>query len=65
MTIVRNNGIAVKVLDNVIFLTDFFGDKADAGIPKIPVLEMAQCFDLAPSPAHRRYRQRRSWPLWK
>jgi hypothetical protein len=66
MTIVRDKTSASKIFENIIFLAEVFGDKADEDIPKIPVIEMAQCFDLVRSPSHHRYSQRRrTWPLWK
>src|SRR5215472_8072727 len=37
-----------KILDNILFLEEVFGDQADRDIPKLPVLEMARCFDLQP-----------------
>jgi len=62
----RGNTSASKIFENIIFLAEVFGDKADEDIPKIPVLEMAQCFDLVRSPSHHRYPHRRkTWPLWK
>ena len=66
MTNTRGNTTASKIFENIIFLAEVFGDKADEDIPKIPVLEMAQCFDLVCSPSHHRYPHRRkTWPLWK
>ena len=62
----RGNTTASKIFENIIFLAEVFGDKADEDIPKIPVLEMAQCFDLVRSPSHHRYpHPRKTWPLWK
>ena len=37
-----------KILDNILFLEEVFGDQADGDIPRLPVLEMARCFDLEP-----------------
>lgn len=66
MTSIRDKTTASKIFENIIFLAEVFGDKADVDIPKIPVLEMAQCFDLVRSPSHHRYPHRqRTWPLWK
>ena len=65
MTVVRQKNITAKIFDNVLFLAEVFGDRADQDIPKIPVLEMARCFDLAPLPALRGERGPRNWPLWK
>jgi hypothetical protein len=62
----RTNTCAANIFENVIFLAEVFGDKADKDIPKIPVLEMAQCFQLSrPHLRHRYGRRRRDWPLWK
>jgi len=65
MTIVRQKTMTGKILDNVVFLAEVFGDREDQDIPKIPVLEMANCFDLAPLPVPRFRRRPRNWPLWK
>jgi hypothetical protein len=55
-----------KILDNIIFLEEVFGEEADRDIPKIPVLEMARCFELEPSRNVRVSRRRsKGWPLWK
>jgi hypothetical protein len=55
-----------KIFENILFLADVFGDRADQDIPKLPILEMAQCFDLEVSRAPRSSRRRgNSWPLWK
>jgi hypothetical protein len=55
-----------KIFDNILFLEEVFGEQADRDIPKLPVLEMARCFDLEP-PRDPRVSRRRSkaWPLWK
>ena len=37
---------AGKIFDNILFLAEVFGDQAERDIPKLSVLEMAQCFDL-------------------
>ena len=65
MTIVRQKTMTGKILDNVVFLAEVFGDREDQDIPKIPVLEMAKCFDLAPRPTTRIKHRPRDWPLWK
>jgi hypothetical protein len=55
-----------KIFENILFLAEVFGDQAERDIPKLPVLEMAQCFDLEirnPSRASRR--RSKAWPLWK
>jgi len=58
--------ITDKIFDNILFLAEVFGDQADKDIPKLPVLEMARCFDLeAPKVARASRRRSKSWPLWK
>lgn len=55
-----------KIFENILFLAEVFGDQADRDIPKLPVLEMARCFDLQVSrPNHAGRRRSKSWPLWK
>jgi hypothetical protein len=55
-----------KIFENILFLAEVFGDQADRDIPKLPVLEMARCFDLEVSRPNRAGRRRsKSWPLWK
>ncbi len=55
-----------KIFDNVLFLAEVFGDQDDKDIPNLPVLEMAQCFDLTPPKSLPRDRRRhKGWPLWK
>jgi hypothetical protein len=63
----REKSMTGKILDNVLFLAEVFGDQADRDIPKLPVLEMAKCFDLeAPRISRAPSRRRsRAWPLWK
>jgi len=46
MTRARQESPTGKIFDNILFLAEVFGDQADQDIPKMPVLEMAQCFDL-------------------
>jgi len=65
MAVVRQKSVTRKILDNVLFLAEVFGDREDQDIPQIPVLEMAQCFDLAPQRAPAIRRRSRDWPLWK
>jgi hypothetical protein len=62
----RAKSLMGKILDNILFLEEVFGDQADRDIPKLPVLEMARCFDLEP-PRNVRVnrRQSKAWPLWK
>jgi len=38
---------AEKIFENILFLEEVFGDKADADIPDVPVLESAKCFELS------------------
>ena len=38
---------AERIFENILFLEEVFGDKADTDIPDIPVLELAKCFDLS------------------
>ena len=55
-----------KIFENILFLEEVFGDKADTDIPDVPVLELAKCFELS----HRRTLhptrgRQKPWPLWK
>jgi hypothetical protein len=62
----REKSMTGKILDNILFLAEVFGDQADGDIPKLPVLEMAKCFDLeAPRISHVSRRRTKAWPLWK
>jgi hypothetical protein len=55
-----------KIFDNILFLAEVFGDQAERDIPKLPVLEMAQCFDLEiSSPSRASRRRSKAWRLWK
>jgi hypothetical protein len=55
-----------KIFDNILFLEEVFGDQAERDIPELPVLEMAQCFDLEiPCPSRASRRRGKAWPLWK
>jgi hypothetical protein len=57
---------AGKIFDNILFLAEVFGDRPERDIPKLPVLEMAKCFDLQVSSANRTSRRRsKAWLLWK
>ena len=61
----RGKDMIGKILDNILFLEEVFGDQADGDIPKLPVLEMARCFDLEPQRNLRVSRRRsKAWPLW-
>jgi hypothetical protein len=58
--------ITGRILENILFLAEVFGDKADADIPDVPVLELAKCFELSHPRSLRANRARhKSWPLWK
>jgi hypothetical protein len=47
-------------------LAEVFGDKADADIPDVPVLELARCFELTHPRMRRNSRRRnRHWRLWR
>jgi hypothetical protein len=62
----REKSMTGKILDNIIFLSEVFGEQADRDIPKLPVLEMAKCFDLAvPRSTRLRRHRNKAWPLWK
>lgn len=55
-----------KIFDNIVFLAEVFGEQVEKDIPKLPVLEMARCFDLEVPRVSRASRPRRkSWPLWE
>jgi hypothetical protein len=60
----RQRSTTGKILDNVVYLAEVFGERDEKDIPKIPVLEMARCFDLAPPPVRISRRRPRDWPLW-
>jgi len=65
MALVWQKTMTGKILDNVLFLADVFGDCEDQDIPKVPVLEMAKCFDLTPPREPKLRLRRQDWPLWK
>lgn len=57
---------AGKIFENILFLEEVFGDKPDADIPDVPVLELAKCFELSHPRLVRATRGRqKAWPLWK
>ena len=64
MSKVRPNNLTGKIFDNILFLAEVFGDQADRDIPKMPVLEMAKCFELQVPRVSQR-RRSKAWPLWK
>jgi len=62
----RTKGATVKIFDNILFLAEVFGDQSEHDIPKLPVLELAQCFDLKiSSPSRASRRRSKAWGLWK
>ena len=65
MTVVQQKSMTSKILGNVLFLAEVFGNRPDQDIPKIPVLEMAKCFDLGAPRAQPVRRRPPDWPLWK
>jgi len=65
MDVIGQKTMTGKILDNVLFLAEVFGDRADQDIPRIPVLEMAKCFNLTPPPPPTTRRRPRDWRLWK
>ena len=65
MAAVRHSTMAQKIFNNVLFLAEAFGHRPDQDIPKIPVLEMAKCFDLVPLGPRTSRRRPPDWPLWK
>jgi hypothetical protein len=61
----RTENLIGKILDNILFLEEMFGDQADKDIPNIPVLEMARCFELEPPRSVRAsHRRSKAWRLW-
>jgi len=66
MSAAQPKSLLAKILDNILFLEEVFGEQADRDIPTLPVLEMARCFDLEPAKNVRGPRRRsKAWPLWK
>jgi len=66
MARLQGKSMTGKIFDNILFLEEVFGDQAEQDIPKLPVLEMARCFDLESPTASRASRRRgKPWPLWK
>ena len=54
-----------RILENIIFLADVFGEQLEKDIPVWPVLEMARCFELTPQAISIASSPRRKdWPLW-
>ena len=65
MDVIGQKTMTGKILDNILFLAEVFGDGADQDIPRVPVLEMAKCFNLTPPPPSTTRRRPRDWRLWK
>jgi hypothetical protein len=66
MTRAQQKSPTGKIFDNILFLAEVFGDQSDQDIPKMPVLEMAKCFDLqAPRVSPSSRRRSKAWALWK
>ena len=66
MARVRDKTMTGKIFENILFLAEVFGDKADADIPDVPVLELARCFELTHPRLRRSSRRRnRHWRLWQ
>jgi hypothetical protein len=58
--------MAGRIFENVLFLEEVFGDKADADIPDVPLLELAKSFDLSHPRTLRANRGRgKSFAAWK
>ena len=58
--------MATRIFENILFLEEVFGDKDDAEIPDVPVLELAKCFELSQPKTLRatRGRRQKAWRLW-
>jgi hypothetical protein len=55
--------IADKIFENILFLEEVLGDKNDADIPDVPVLELAKSFELShPRTLRARRAPEKSWP---
>jgi hypothetical protein len=62
----REKTVTRRIFDNILFLEEVFGDRADAEIPNVPVLELARCFDLPrPRSEGSSGRRQKEWALWK
>lgn len=65
MARVREKTMTGKIFENILFLEEVFGDKADADIPDVHVLELAKCFELSqPQAPPGSTRRKKTWPLW-
>jgi hypothetical protein len=66
MARLREQTMTGKIFENILFLEEVFGDKADEDIPDVPVLELAKCFELSHPRIQRSPRRRsRHWSLWQ
>jgi len=62
----REKTVTRRIFDNILFLEEVFGDGGDAELPKVPVLELAKCFDLPrPRSGKNSGRRQKEWALWK
>ena len=62
----REKTLTEKIFENILFLAEVFGDKADKDIPNVPVIELARCFELSHPRASRVIRRRRKpWSHWR
>jgi hypothetical protein len=52
-----------NIFENILFLAEVFGEKADKDIPDVPVLELAKCFELS-HPRLQRLSRRRAKPWY-
>ena len=61
----REKTVTAKTFENIVFLAEIFGEKADQEIPKVPMLELARSFELSHlRMARTTRRHRRPWALW-
>ena len=59
----RKRTITDRIFENILFLEEVFGDKDDADIPDVSVLELAKCFELShPTTLRARRVAEKSWP---
>jgi hypothetical protein len=64
MSDARKKKVSGRILENIIFLAEIFGDQSTGDIPKVPFIDLARCFEVRNrSPKLRR--RRKDWPLWK
>ena len=61
----RAKTATTKIFENILFLSEVFGDKSDRELPNVPVLELARCFELHAPVKRKRSRARsKIWALW-